>query len=215
MAANPILPLTIYKLAEWDRVYTFPFGSSSPGGGFIEFNGSPTPTVVSQTITADPGITVGSPSVSGSTISVAISGGTVGQSYNILCEVTLSTGDVLSIPGIISVVEASTGVQGIFQQTLSKLPDWERHFQFPFGRVFAEFNVASPPSIVGTPTFTCQPATDGSTIDFDTPVVSGGTVVVFIHGGNAGMTYKVLCEVTLSTGTVLSIPGILSVTSPN
>ena len=50
-------------------------------------------TVASATVTATPtGLTIGTPSVSGSDVKVSIGGGTAGVTYTLDCHVTLSDG---------------------------------------------------------------------------------------------------------------------------
>jgi hypothetical protein len=202
-----ITPVTLLALPDWQRHFRFPFGS------FAEFSANPPPTITAISVTADPGFTVGTPAVGpgARTVAVPVSGGTPGNSYNISCEVTLSTGDVLSIPGVYNPVTAAPG--GIAPATPAKRADWDRHYVFPFGRVFAEFNTSPPPTIVGTPVFACQPANDGSVLTSQTPQVAGTSVVVFIGGGHPGQSYLASCRATLSTGDVLSIPALFTVTS--
>ena len=203
MPAALVKPVAINKLDDWSRLYQFDFTDS-----FVEFSASTVPTIVgTPTVTSDTGITVGAPAVSGGVVTVRISGGTAGDSYNVSVAVVLSTGDELSIPAIVNVQAPGPG--GLAQQTLAKLPGWERHYLFPFGKVFAEFNFAVPPSIVGTPVFICQPAEDGSTVT-GTPVASGTSAIVFVSGGNAGQSYQVRCTITTSGGDTLSIPGVLA-----
>jgi hypothetical protein len=203
MPSAHVKPVTLSKLDDWSRVYRFDFKDS-----FVEF-GAPTPPAIvgAPTVTADPGLTVTYVSTVGAAVNVRIAGGTVGESYNVLVAVVLTSGDELSIPAVVTVLVPGPG--GIAQQTLGKLPGWGRHYLFPFGKVFAEFNATPPPSIVGTPAFSCTPAHDGSTLSGST-VVSGSSVVVFITGGNAGQTYPVRCTVTTSAGDTLSIPGAIA-----
>jgi hypothetical protein len=75
--------------------------------------------------------------------------------------------------------------------------------------VFAEFNVSAPPTLTGTPTFTCLPARDGSTLT-GIPLASGTSGIVFISGGNPAQSYQVRCTATTSRGDTLSIPGIVA-----
>jgi hypothetical protein len=204
MPSQAVQPVGITKLDDWSRVYAFEFAES-----FVEFNAPPSslPTIVSFAVAADDGITAAFDSlVAPGTINVRISGGTVGDSYNVSVSVVLSSGDELSLPALVSVVAPGPG--GIPQKTLGKLPGWERHYLFPFGKVFSEFNVSTPPAIVGTPAFTCQPASDGSTLN-GTPVPSGTSAIVFVTGGNSGEQYQVRCTVTTSGGDTLSIPGMI------
>jgi hypothetical protein len=202
MPAN-VQPVTVTKLDDWSRLYRFDFASS-----FVEFS-APTPPMITGTpsVTADPGVTASFVSESAGVVTVRISGGTAGDSYGVAVAAVLSSGDELSIPVVVNV--AAPGPGGVAQQALGKLPGWERHYLFPFGKVFAEFNVATPPSITGTPAFVCTPASDGSTVS-GTPVASGTSVVVFVTGGNAGQAYQVRCTVTTSAGDKLSIPGVLA-----
>jgi hypothetical protein len=202
MAGASVPPLTVTKMDDWSRIYLFDFTDS-----FVEFSGSsPASITGTPTVTADSGITATYSGLSALGARVRISGGTAGESYNVSVNVLLSTGDHLSIPAIVNVVEPGPG--GISQRTLAKLPGWERHYQFPFGRVFSEFNIASPPAITGTPTFACQPAADGSQLS-GTPVASGTSAIVFITGGNPGQSYQVRCTVNTVAGDTFSIPGII------
>lgn len=202
MPTQTVKPVAITQLDDWSRRYQFDFTDS-----FLEFSGQSPPAVSgTPTVTADSGITATLVGTSGATVTVRVSGGTAGQTYNLAVGVILSTGDELTLPAVVSVVEPG---QGIPQQTLAKLPAWERHYLFPFGKVFGEFNVTSPPTITGTPTFSCQPAADSSVLT-GTVNVSGGTVSVFISGGNAGQSYAVRVTVTTSAGDTLSIPGVIA-----
>jgi len=205
MPTVTVQPVAITKLDDWSRRYAFDFAAS-----FVEFNAPPAslPTIQSANVSADSGITATLESLDPTgTAYVRISGGTAGDSYNVSVDAVLSSGDELSLPALVSVVDPGPG--GLPQKTLAKLPDWERHYQFPFGKVFAEFNVATPPSISGTPVFSCIPASDGSTVS-GTPVAAGTSVIVFVTGGNAGESYQLRCTVTTSGGDTLSIPGLLA-----
>jgi hypothetical protein len=202
MPTSTIKPAAITKLDDWSRQYQFDFTDS-----FLEFSGSSPPTVSgTPAVTADPGITATLVGASGAKVTVRIAGGRVGQSYDVAVVLALSTGDVLTLPAVVSVVAPG---QGVPQQTLAKLPAWRRHYVFPFGKVFGEFNVTVPPTITGSPIFSCLPAGDGSTLS-GTPNVSGGTVSVFVTGGNAAQSYEVRVTVSTSAGDTLSIPGVLA-----
>lgn len=80
------------KRADWSRIYTFTFAVfAEPAGG---------ETLSSPVVTGSPtGLTIGTPSVSGSTVTVRISGGTAGVTYDVTCAVTLSSGGALSMVG--------------------------------------------------------------------------------------------------------------------
>jgi hypothetical protein len=202
MPSATVKPVTIEMLDDWSRLYQFDFASS-----FVEFSAPTPPTFTgTPTVTADSGITATYESHDAGVVLVRIFGGTVGDSYNVSVAVVLSTGDELSIPAVVSVVAPGPG--GIAQQSLGKLTGWERHYLFPFGKVFAEFNVSTPPSITGTPSFSCLPAADSSVVE-GSPVASGTSAIVFITGGNPGETYQVRCTVTTSAGDQLSIPGLI------
>jgi hypothetical protein len=198
-----VQPVTLTKLDDWSRLYRFDFLDS-----FVEFMAPVTPSIVgAPSLTADPGITASYFETVDDVVLVRISDGTAGESYNVSVSVVLTSGDELSIPAVVNVVVPGPG--GIAQQTLAKLPGWERHYLFPFGKVFAEFNVSAPPTITGTPTFTCLPARDGSTLN-GIPLASGTSGIVFISGGNPGQSYQVRCTATTSLGDTLSIPGIIA-----
>jgi hypothetical protein len=202
MAATSITPLVITKLDDWSRIYTFDFTDS-----FVEFGGpAPASITGTPTVTSDPGITVTYVGLTTLGAQVRIAGGTAGRSYNVSVGVVLSSSDQLSIPAIVNVAAPGNGIP---QRTLAKLPGWERHYQFPYGRVFSEFNVPAPPALVGTPVFTCQPANDGSVLT-GTVVASGTSAIVFISGGNAGQSYQVRCTATTAAGDTFSIPGVIA-----
>jgi hypothetical protein len=94
MPSISVQPVSLLKLDDWSRLYQFDFADS-----FVEFKAPTPPTITgTPTVTADPGITVGSPTVNGGVVTVRISGGTTGESYNASVAVVLSTGDELSIP---------------------------------------------------------------------------------------------------------------------
>jgi hypothetical protein len=202
MAKAAIVPVTINMLDDWSRLYQLDFADS-----FVEFSAPTPPSIVgTPTITADSGITATYEYNAGGVVYVRLSGGTAGNAYNVSVGVVLSTDDELSMPVIVNVAAPGTG--GIFAQTLSKLPGWERHYLFPFGKVFSEFNTGSSVSIVSAD-FTCQPAADSSVVT-GSAVASGTSVIVFVTGGNAGEVYQVRCTAVTSGGDTLSIPGILA-----
>jgi hypothetical protein len=203
MPSASVQPVTITKLDDWSRLYAFDFADS-----FVEFQSPTAPAIVgTPTITADAGITATFVMTAGPGVYVRISGGSAGESYNLSVGVVLNTGDELSIPAVVSVVNPGPG--GLAQTTLAKLPGWERHYLFPFGKVFSEFNVPVPPALSGTPIFSCVPARDGSTLS-GIPQASGASAIVFISGGTPGLSYQVRCTATTSGGDTLSIPGLIS-----
>ncbi len=96
---------TLEKRADWARLYKFNFGwAAEVVAG---------ETLSSPSIAAVSGLTIGTPTVSGQYILVAISGGTVGGGtlladgrtvYVVTCVVTTSGGRTLSMVGYIPVV---------------------------------------------------------------------------------------------------------------
>ena len=61
-------------------------------------------TISSAAITGDPsGLTIGSVTLSDSTATALISGGTAGETYEVTCEATLSTGETLNRRGFLKV----------------------------------------------------------------------------------------------------------------
>lgn len=200
MPALTVEPVEVVKLDDWSRRYAFDFAAT-----FVEFQGASPPTISSYVLTADSGITATDLGESGGVVTVRIAGGTAGTTYAVEVEATLSTGDVVSIPAAVSVVSPGDPFN---QTTLVKLPHWQRHYLFQFGKYFEEFSSATPPGIASTPTFHCDPAGDGSTVS-GTPNFSGSVASVFITGGNALQSYQIRCTVTTTDGDTLSIPGIL------
>lgn len=210
--ASSIPPVQVSKLAGWNRVYTFAFGTS-----FLEFTGPSPPTIATlnslAVISGDGALNIVANVINNPNVLARFSGGNVGKTYEVLCEVTLSNDVQLSIPAVFSVV--APGSSGISQRTLAKLVDWDRYYLFPFGKRFREFQTAAPLSIVGTPVFAADAGISGGT-----PVVTGAgqnvVVSVFISGGTVPTNYNLSCTATLSdsstlTGpSVVSIPGILS-----
>jgi len=51
-------------------------------------------TITAQTITADPGITIGAPTEALGVVAVRISGGTAGTTYKVACRITTSGGNI-------------------------------------------------------------------------------------------------------------------------
>lgn len=96
---------TLEKRADWSRLYEFDFSS------FAEVVAGE--TLSSPSVPAVTGLTIGTPSVSGSSILVSISGGTAGggtrlstgiTAYVVTCTVTTSGGRTLSLVGYLRVV---------------------------------------------------------------------------------------------------------------
>jgi hypothetical protein len=76
----------------WSRVYEWDFSD------FDELEAGE--TISSPAVTADPsGLTIGTPSVSGSSVFCRLSGGTAGVTYEVTCAVTLSSGGTLDMVG--------------------------------------------------------------------------------------------------------------------
>jgi hypothetical protein len=81
------------RSAAWSRVYEFDFSD------FAELEAGE--TISSPSVSVDPsGPTIGTPSVSGDSVLVRISGGTAGVTYTVTCTVTLSSGGTLTMEGI-------------------------------------------------------------------------------------------------------------------
>lgn len=208
MTVATIQVVSFTALSDWKRTYTFDYS------GFTEIkNGAHITSVSAPGVS---GITVVAGSPGTSTVPVTISGGTIpgGQTsitYSGYVEATLNTTDVLSISYTYTVT--LPGSNGINPLDLPKRTDWQRHYLFPYGKIFAEFTRSPAPTVMGVPVLT---ADAGPT--YGTPVVSGtGTSVaaqVFISGGFAGANYNLRLTATLSDGSVLSIPGILTLSNP-
>ena len=58
-------------------------------------------------ITADAGLTVTSGTISGTTVTTTVSGGTDGTKYNVSCKVNTVNGNILELDGEISVLEGA------------------------------------------------------------------------------------------------------------
>lgn len=54
-------------------------------------------------VTASAGVTLGTPSLSGSVVSVRVSGGTVPSDYTIVCKVNTAGGDLLELRALLEV----------------------------------------------------------------------------------------------------------------
>lgn len=82
------------------RTVSFDFTNKLKTGDSV--SGSPTPT-----ITADVGITAGSPSLVGNVVSVQLSGGTNGTRYNVACNVTTTPGaDILELDVVVRISDS-------------------------------------------------------------------------------------------------------------
>jgi len=97
---------TIEKDVDAVLDYKFDWKTNTNGRGFTDWLESGE-TISSQTITADSGITVDSSAITdtSTTVTVWLSGGTAGTSYEIACEIVTSAGRTDERTGTISVVE--------------------------------------------------------------------------------------------------------------
>jgi hypothetical protein len=192
----------ITALDDWKRICIFDAAAS-----FSEFQPDPPasiPTISARSIENPAGLTLGTPSPAGGTaISLFVSGGSAGNSYDLKCKITLASGLKLSIPAIYTVVAPGDGgIEPIqFDHLIDPIDDttWTRDYVFAFGD-FDEFNQTTPPTIsianfVGV-----------SGVTAIAQLISGTDVIMRIFCSVAG-TYAVRCQVTLSDGTQLSVPG--------
>jgi hypothetical protein len=72
-----------------NRVETFDFSEKMDVAGGE--------TISTVTMTVPGGITTSAPSVSGPLVSSRIAGGTAGQDYPVICQITTSTGQILKL----------------------------------------------------------------------------------------------------------------------
>ncbi len=88
---------TLSKRVDWSRIYSWDFSE------FAELVAGE--LILAATVATVAGLTIGTPSIASGVITARISGGAVGSEYRVVCEVTTSSGSVLSIVGRLDVVE--------------------------------------------------------------------------------------------------------------
>jgi hypothetical protein len=95
-----IIPVTFSMRSTWTRHPTFNFSN------YAEF-AKELQTIVSATVTVannDGALTVGAPQINGAFVQVRVSGGTLGATYNFVCTINTSNGDVLDMKGNLAVI---------------------------------------------------------------------------------------------------------------
>lgn len=208
-----ITPPVITALDDWKRLCVFDFGAS-----FSEFQPDPPaaiPTISARTIENTSGVlTLGTPSgTGGTTISLFVSGGVAGNSYELKCKATLASGLKLSIPAIYTVVAPGTVIQPIqFDHLIDPLDDttWTRDYVFDFSG-FDEF-VKNPALTIVSANFVGI-----SGVSAIAQNIVGMTVIVRIFCSTPGLdgdgnpiAYPIRAQAVLSDGTQLSVPGLLN-----
>jgi len=74
-------------------------------GGFLAL--LPGDSIASYTVTAEAGVTLGTPTDAANVIYARISGGTAGTTYRVTCKVTTANGEIDSMVAAIAVAVAS------------------------------------------------------------------------------------------------------------
>jgi hypothetical protein len=67
----------------------------------------PGDSIASYPVTADSGITLGTPSIADDVVYVRVSGGTAGTSYRVTCTVTTTNGEVEGMVAVVTVADAA------------------------------------------------------------------------------------------------------------
>ncbi len=88
-------PATLFAKPGWSRLYHFDFSNYSERKAGDALTGA--------TISADAGLTVGTPLIDGDFVQVRVSGGVADTTYEVACAVSTSGGDTLSQVGYLAV----------------------------------------------------------------------------------------------------------------